>query len=103
LNKIFKIVVLENMGYMEEHGLTGFEYPPETKCDIFQPQVEQLLRALGWEPEDYWVSDESIIADFVSFGIVQEGDLAPIEQLGIEVGGGDFVWEVAARLKKHQE
>ncbi len=88
------------MGLMEERGYEGFEYPPETKCDIFQPYVEQILRALGWEPEDYWVSDESIIADFVSFGIVHDGDLDPIEALGIEVSGGDFVWEVAVRLKQ---
>ena len=88
------------MGLMQERGYEGFEYPPETRCDIFRPYVEQILRALGWEPEEYWVSDESIIADFVSFGVVNDGDLAPIEELGIEVSGGDFVWEVAARLKQ---
>ena len=87
------------MGLMQERGYEGFEYPPELRCDIFRPYVVQILRALGWEPEEYWVSDESIIADFVSFGIVNDGDLAPIEELGIEVIGGDFVWEVAARLK----
>src|SRR4051812_27256936 len=89
-----------NMGLMEERGYEGIEYPPEAKCDIFRPQVEQILHALGWEPEEYWLSDESIIADFVSFGIVKDGDLAPIEELGVEVSGGDYIWEVAARLKK---
>ena len=90
----------EFMGLMQERGYEGFEYPPETRCDIFRPYVEQILRALGWEPEQYWLSDESIIADFVSFGIVSYGDLAPIGELGTEVSGGDFVWEVAVRLKE---
>ena len=42
---------------------TGFEHTPETKVNIFQPYVDEILRLYGPEAENAWLSDESIIFD----------------------------------------
>ncbi|MDP4198997.1 MAG: hypothetical protein Q8922_15810 [Bacteroidota bacterium] len=68
---------MSELGFVRCAGLMGWPVPERKRA--------------GEMPEDYWVSDESIIADFVSFGVVKDGDLACVEQLGIEVSGGDFV------------
>ena len=81
---------------MQEHGYEGFEYPPETNIEISRTYVEEVLHALGWAPEQYWLSDEGIIADLVA----EEEDFIKAKQLfGFEFSEGEFVWEVAARLK----
>jgi hypothetical protein len=91
------------MPFLEDHNITGFEFAPETKVDIFQPYVEEVLLACGWEPEDYMITDESIIFDYAGNIFTGECDVSAIEKLGIEVTEHDFVWEVAARLKRSRE
>lgn len=91
------------MGFLEDHNITGFEYPPQTKIDIFRPYVDQILRLYGPEAEDAWLSDEAIIFDIAGDIFSGECDVTPIEKLGIEVTEHDLVWEVAARVKKLQE
>ena len=51
------------MGFLEDHSITGFEYPPQTKIDIFRPYVDKILQLYGPEAEDAWLSDEAIIFD----------------------------------------
>lgn len=92
------------MGFLEDHGITGFEYPPQTKIDIFRPYVDVILRLYGPESEDMFLTDESIIFDVCGDFFGEEPcDVTPIEKLGVEVTEHDFVWEVAARLKKLSE
>ncbi len=84
--------------------VTGFEHAPETKVDIFQPYVDEIIRACGFEPEECLVTDESIIFDLAG-SVFVEGpcDVSAIADLGVEVTEHDFVWEVAARLKQSRE
>ncbi len=83
--------------------VTGFEYPPQTKVDIFQPYVDLVIYACGFDPDECLVTDESIIFDYLGDFSTGECDVSPIEKLGVEVTEHDFVWEVAARLKKSRE
>jgi hypothetical protein len=91
------------MPFLEDHGITGFEFAPETKVDIFRPYVDLIIYACGFDPDECMVTDESIIFDYAGNIFTGECDVSAIEKLGIEVTEHDFVWEVAARLKKSRE
>ena len=56
------------MGFLEDHVITGFEYPPSDDGRPprrIEPYAEKVLRACGWEPWQYMVTDESIIFCFL--------------------------------------
>jgi len=95
---------LRVMGFLEDHGIISFEYHPQTMVDIFEPYFDVILRLYGPEAEDIFLTDESIIFDVCGDFFGEEPcDVTPIEKLGVDVTEHDFVWEVAARLKKLSE
>ena len=89
------------MSFMEDHNIDDFEFGEDAKIDIFRPYVDLVLYAFGFSPDEVlWVSDESIVADFIA----DDEDLFNASQrLGFEFEESDFVWEVAARLRKTSE
>jgi hypothetical protein len=73
----------------------------DAKIELFRPFVDLVLYAFGISPEEaLWVSDESIIADFVDS---DEDLIDAIERLGFMFEAKDHVWEIAARLKQQTE
>ena len=89
------------MSFLEDHNIEDFEFGEDAKIDIFRPYVDLVLYAFGSSPEEaLWVSDESIVADFIAD---DEDLLDAVQRLGFEFEESDFIWEVAARLKKSSE
>ncbi len=83
--------------------VTGFEHAPQTKIEIFRPYVDEILTLLGPEAADMLATDESIIFDACGDFFSGECDLSPLIVLGIEVTEHDYIWEVAAPLKRSRE
>jgi hypothetical protein len=84
-----------------DQDLEGLSDAEDAKIELFRPHVDLVLYAFGVSPEEaLWVSDESIIADFVD----EDEDLIDaIQRLGFMFEAKDRVWEVAARLKQQTE
>jgi hypothetical protein len=89
------------MSLTEDDSIEDFEFGEDAKIDIFRAYVDLVLYAFGTSPEEVsWISDESIVADFIA----DDEDLFNASQrLGFEFEESDFVWEVAARLRKTSE
>ncbi len=86
---------------IEDRDMEDFDSGEDAKIDIFRPYVDLVLYAFGFSPDEaLWVSDESIVADFIAD---DEDLIDAIQRLGFEFEESDFVWEVAARLKKSSE
>jgi hypothetical protein len=83
---------------MQDQDIESFDEGEDAKIDIFRQHVDLVLYAFGFSPDEVlWVSDESIVADFIS----DDEDLFDaIQRLGFEFEESDYVWEVAAKLKK---
>jgi hypothetical protein len=89
------------MSLTEDDNIEDFEFGEDAKIDIFRPYVDLVLYAFGFSPDEVlWVSDESIVADFIAD---DEDLLDAIQRLGFEFEESDYVWEVAAKLKKTSE
>ena len=89
------------MSTVQDNDIEDFEFGEDAKIDIFRPYVDLVLYAFGSSPEEaLWVSDESIVADFIAD---DEDLLDAIQRLGFEFEAKDFIWEVAARLRKTNE
>lgn len=86
------------MSEMQDQEFEDFEFGEDTKIDIFRQHVDLVLYAFGFSPDEVlWVSDESIVADFIA----DDEDLFDaIQRLGFEFEESDHIWEVAAKLKK---
>ena len=66
--------------------------------ELFQPYVVKVLDAIG-HPEA-WVTDESSIGDFLPLGKdYQEFVNDVATNLGIGINKGDFIVDIAMRLK----
>ena len=89
------------MSIVEDDNIEDFEFGEDAKIDIFHPYVDLVLYAFGSSPEEaLWVSDESIVADFIE----DDEDLFDaVQRLGFEFEESDYIWEVAARLRKTNE
>jgi hypothetical protein len=89
------------MSEIQDRDIEDFEFGEDAKIDIFRPYVDLVLYAFGFSPDEVlWVSDESIVADFLA----DDEDLFNASQrLGFEFEESDFVWEVAAKLRKTSE
>ncbi len=89
------------MSEIQDRDLEETEFAEDAKIDIFRPYVDLVLYAFGSSPDEaLWVSDESIVADFIA----DDEDLFNASQrLGFEFEESDFVWEIAARLRKTSE
>lgn len=89
------------MSEMQDQDIESFDEGEDVKIDIFRTHVDLVLYAFGFSPDEVlWVSDESIVADFIA----DDEDLFDaIQRLGFEFEKSDFVWEVAAKLKKSSE
>ena len=89
------------MSEIQDDDIEDFEFGEDAKIDIFRTHVDLVLYAFGFSPDEVlWVNDESIVADFLSD---DEDLLDAIQRLGFEFEESDFVWEVAAKLKKTVE
>ncbi|MDP4199003.1 MAG: hypothetical protein Q8922_15780 [Bacteroidota bacterium] len=84
-----------------DQDIEGFEPELDAKIEIFRPYVDLVLYAFDVPPEEaLWVNDESVIADIMA----GDDDLpVAIESLGFKFTERDYVWEVAAFLKKTGE
>jgi hypothetical protein len=70
-------------------------FAPQDKIRDLRPWVEQVLKAIG-HPEA-WVSNQSCVGDFGP----DDEEMAQIQEaLGIPVKGGDYIVDVAQRLKE---
>jgi hypothetical protein len=89
------------MSEIHDDDIDGIEFGEDAKIDIFRSEVDLVLYALGFSPDEVlWVSDESIVADFIA----DDDDLFDaIQRLGFEFEESDYIWEVAATLKKTSE
>lgn len=86
---------------MQDHDMEEFESGEDTKIEIFRTHVDLVLYAFGFSPDEVlWVSDESIVADFIAD---DEDLLDAIQRLGFEFEESDYIWEVAAKFKKSSE
>jgi hypothetical protein len=79
----------------------GLSDADDAKIELFRQHVDLVLYAFDCPPEEaLWVTDESIIADFID----EDEDLIDaIQRLGFMFEAKDRVWEVAARLKQQAE
>ena len=89
------------MSEVQDHDFEDFEFGEDAKIDIFRQHVDLVLYAFGFSPDEVlWVSDESIVADFIA----DDEDLFDaIQRLGFVFEESDYIWEVAAKLKKTNE
>jgi hypothetical protein len=82
------------MGDMFSNKSVRFELAPTVLVDALAPYVERVLEALR-QPEAL-VTDLSVIADFSPDDGVRAAASA---ELGVSMKSGDYVYEVAQRLR----
>lgn len=89
------------MNTNHDQDLEGLSDADDAKIQLFRSHVDLVLYAFGISPEEaLWVSDESIIADFID----EDEDLIDaIQRLGFMFEAKDHIWEVAARLRQQGE
>ena len=84
-----------------------FEYPPSEKVYLYPEHLNELICALMEEqvsPEDYAVSDESMIKDFWILGgelpktILKLREKYVLEELKME----DYIWEVVEKMHQNR-
>ena len=72
-----------------------FELAEQDNVERLSVAVERILRVMGFEIDDVLVTDESMVADFVT----SDEDLVRVRnELGVEISPRDYVWQVAERL-----
>jgi len=76
-----------------------FEGAPQTRAEVFKPEIEKIVRALGFVPAETFITDESSISDFVSIGT--RPDLAKLsDTLGVVVKDArEMIVDVAERMR----
>ena len=78
------------------------ELASQEKVEVYAKEIENLLKAMG-HPEAL-VTDESLVSDFLDIFDKQER-IKQIEKIKkkikIDVFPGDFLWEVAKRMREH--
>jgi len=80
---------------------TKIELADHNKIDELQPYVDKVLKALGHT--EALVTDESLVSDFLDIfdkeRRVKQAAKAK-KKLGVDLFPGDYLWEVAERIKK---
>lgn len=73
----------------------------QEKVESLNKYVNRILEALGFDPDDVIVSDESLVWDF---GLEDEQVKEASEKLGMPMTNNDRIWAVANSLmtKDHQ-
>jgi len=73
------------------------EFASQDTVKLLQPQIDQILDAVGIKSA--WISDGSCIGDFRRDEDYQQyvDDIAA--KLGVEVSQGDYIMDIAMRLK----
>jgi hypothetical protein len=90
---------LEEIADVLGDGVREVMFPPQVQVDDLPQWVGLVLEAVG-HPEA-WVSDESMVGDFwIGDPDRQEQVDRVAEVLGIEVSSGDYIHEVARRLRE---
>jgi len=46
---------------------TKIEFAPTDDVESLDPYIDWVIRALGYDPQDVWVSNESHLGDFAEF------------------------------------
>ena len=77
-------------------GKTKIVFAEQKKVEILKPYVDRVLEAIG-HPEA-WISDRSSIGDFRQ-GDYQEFVNDVAAKLGIGINKGDYLVDIAMRLK----
>lgn len=79
-------------------GEVKVEIPPQLHVFDLEEYVDEVMATIGME--EAFVTDFSRIGDF---GLTEEEALEAMEVLGIEMEPGDYIYQVAQRLKDSRE
>jgi hypothetical protein len=84
-----------------------FEHAPIERITQHPELLEEVVCDLcGWEPEDYAVSDESLLWDLMDRDIDRAALYTTVaERYGVTVRAGDpepFLWDLIARIARNR-
>lgn len=89
----------EALDKVKSLALAGeIEFAPSDGVEALQPYVDKVLSALGFS--NAWVSDESCVGDFRQDQESVEWAASASEKLGMIVASGDYIVDVARRMKE---
>jgi hypothetical protein len=84
---------------------TKFELSPQCQIKEFEKEINIILKALGYDPYEALITDESFISDFMPFlgSMGRKEEFKKFEKkmnkLGIKVDWLDSVIDVAKKLR----
>jgi hypothetical protein len=89
----------EALAKIKELASAGrIEFSPSDGVEALQIHVDRVLEAIGFPTA--WVSDRSCIGDFQKDQSREEWAASASEKLGMIVTCGDFIVDVARRMKE---
>jgi len=80
--------------YLRHGMMKKFEFAPQDEVGFMQDDIDKILRALGFEPNECLVSDESRIGDFPA-----DSYRGLEEKLRVPVAVNDLLVDVARRMR----
>ena len=77
---------------------SDIEFADGTYISVYQEDAEQIMVALGFNPSEVWVSDESCLWDFEGCDTWEEGKEHVARLMGEELDLSEPIYLMAKRL-----